>query len=394
MDYKDKSRAATIEILKAYADGSDLGPWQVAYSGGKDSTVTAALVLRALLMIGPEKRNRKVYITSAQTKLDLTTDPTKQHEFEKMRKLILDNNLPVEIAEVSASERSEFLFCVLGLGYPLPHNGSKERWCTHKLKIEPQHKFMKALKPSLTIVGVRIAESISREAKINELTGENKYFGNNRTFMPIVHFTVEDVWSYLAEEKTPWGDAEEISKLYKDATGECGLRRRKAGSDEDSGDACGARFGCIICPVVKIDRSTRELSKLRPWFEPYANIRDEMIQMFKDPKNRAGYRRNGKKEGYGKGTFSVMARMKLFEKFLQAQEDNRILATMFKTEPQPLITDGLIDRIKEQWKADLEERPWLESEEELGQFFDERLSGRKDGFQITWNPYYNTSDAM
>ncbi|PZD95214.1 hypothetical protein DNH61_11685 [Paenibacillus sambharensis] len=398
--YKPKEITAIAEILKAYTNEAIEGPFNVAYSGGKDSTVTLALVMRALMMLPREKWTRRIYITSAQTFLDLTTDATKQNEFVKIQKLIDKQQLPMEIAEVSAKPGSTILDCILGKGYPLPH--SNDKWCTHKAKIEPQERFMKEKQFALAVVGTRIAESKQRAETIGSMAAEGDVFYAERkdkkgkvvatSLQPIVHFTTEDVWTYLATEKTPWGDAEEISQLYKDATGECGLRRRKAGKDE-TGDACGARFGCVICPVVTIDRSTQELSKKKPWFQPYADLRDTMIRMYKDPKNRSGHRRNGMKLAYGQGTFTVKARMELFELFMAAEEDNRILARYHGVEPQPLFTEELVERIKQQWQEDLASKPWLEDAEELGRFFEVKLKGANEGYQVEWNHYYDTPGA-
>lgn len=380
-----KAMAALAEILKAYSSEEE-GSWSIGYSGGKDSTVTVALVIKALLLLKAEQRKRDIYIVSAQTNLDLTTDPTKQREFEKIQKLIDKHSLPVVIKEVEAPVEKGFWYLVLGRGYPLPKN-RVNKWCTDRLKIKPQEDFMKQHNPILTLIGVRKSESASRSESIAKHQ-TSKYYGDG-TMMPIVDFTLEDVWTYLAEEKTPWGDAEEISQIYKDATGECGLSNRKAGSDEDNSDACGARFGCIVCPVVKIDKSTQETAKKKPWLQPYADIRDEMIQMYKDPKNKAGYRRNGMYLGYGKGTFTVKARMILMNLVLEAQEMNKRIAKQYGVDPQPVLTPELIDLIHEQWKLDLKEFPHLEDAEELGEFYEvKRKAISGDYFQLTWNENY------
>lgn len=386
--YKPKMIEATAAILEAYTSGI-VGTWQVAYSGGKDSTVTTALLFRALLMLKPEKRTRRVVITTAQTRLDFSTDPTKQREIQRMRQVIKLFNLPIEIAEVEADIENSFVFLVVGYGYCLPQ-GRTNRWCTERLKIEPQQKFVKQLNPSLTLIGVRMSESQNRMNSIKSYQVD-KYYGENGTFMPIVDFTLDDVWAYLYHEKTPWGDAEEISQLYKDATGECGLRKRKAGAGEKVDDPCGARFGCMTCPVVTIDKSSREMAKKYPWFQPYVELRDIMIQMYNEPDNRAGYRRNGVQMFYGEGNFNIRARMMLFDQFMQAQLDNEYLAQMHNVESQQIFfSDKLIARIQEQWKIDAEKSPWLLESEDIGLFFEQRPKGVKGGKkdvpgQLTWN---------
>lgn len=99
VSYKEKTLEPSAEFLKAYTDPADEGCWYIAYSGGKDSTVAAAEVMRIVMALPSEKRTRKVHIVSAQTTLDLTTDPTKQRKFERMRKSIAKHNLPFEIHE-------------------------------------------------------------------------------------------------------------------------------------------------------------------------------------------------------------------------------------------------------------------------------------------------------
>lgn len=393
MGYQEKLLEPTAEFLKAYTDPTDEGCWYIAYSGGKDSTVAVAEAMRVVMLLPPERRNRKIYIVSAQTNLDLTTDPTKQREFDRMRKTIQKHNLPFEIVEVQSTVKNNLLFLIVGLGYPLPKKN--KLFCTDRMKLEPQEKFEEEYRPTLKILGTRRSESTEREKSVDKHLA-SKYFSEEvskkgrtiRTFMPIVEFTVEDVWGYLAERKTPWGDAEEISQIYKDATGECGLSKRKAGKGETA-EACGARFGCVICPVVTIDKSTRETAKKKPWLEPYAELRDTIIAMYKEPQNRAGRMRKGKALCYGEGTFTVKARMKLFELILEAQRMNERIAKRYGADPQPILSDELIEVIQQQWMDDLQERPWLEDAVELGLFYEERIKSKKvKGFQLTWNYHY------
>ncbi|MEK4479533.1 phosphoadenosine phosphosulfate reductase family protein [Paenibacillus sp. FSL R5-0876] len=232
MDYKQKTFIATGEVLKAYTDETRPGPWVLAWSGGKDSSVTASIVFNAMLLYQkshPDGLNREIYLTTAQTNLDFVTDPLKQSELIKIKKLIEEQKLPVKIVEVAAPIEKSFMYLVLGRGYPLPKS-RMNRWCTERLKIEPSQKEHKAIKPALTITGVRLSESAERRNNI-ENRQVSEFFSENE-FMPIVNFTLDDVWSYLVREGMAWGDAEALGQLYKEATGECGLRQRKAGAGE------------------------------------------------------------------------------------------------------------------------------------------------------------------
>lgn len=393
MDYNMKKMTARAEILKAYTSGDTDRPWIVTYSGGKDSSVLLSEVIRTLVMLrdhNPSALKRKVIVGTSQTHLDLVTDPLKQEEMTKLREYVEKYKLPVEIMEVEAPIEKTFMYLVLGKGYPLPKS-RMNRWCTERIKIEPMQKATKILEPEITALGVRLSETNEREQSI-EKHRTSEYHGEG-TFMPIVNFTLDDVWTYLVKEGMPWGTAEKLSQLYKDATGECGLKK-KAGRGEKTDDPCGARTGCIICPVVTIDKSSQEFAKTHPWLQPYVELRNVIIAMYKDERNKSGTMRNGQQLGYGKGTFTVKARMKLYELVKQAEADNEKLATLHGAEPQKLIySDELDNLIHQQWEEDLRECPWLEDAQEIGRFYEVKIKGLKNGSQIVWNYLYDTPSA-
>lgn len=297
--------------------------------------------------------------------------------------------LPIKIVEVQAPLEKSFMYLVVGRGYPLPKS-RMNRWCTERLKIEPSQKAHKDINPVLTVTGVRMSESAERRKNIeNRQVSE---FRSNTELMPIVNFTLDDVWSYLVREGMAWGDAEELGQLYKDATGECGLRQRKAGADEKNDDPCGARTGCIICPVVKIDKSSQEFAKSHPWLQPYVDLRNLMIDMYKDPQNKAGRKRDGQVLEYGQGTFTIKARMKLYEAVKQAEADNEELALRHGADPQKLIySKELDDLIHQQWQIDMEQYPWLEDADEIGLFYETKIKGLTSGYQLVWNHLYEGS---
>lgn len=243
----------------------------------------------------------------------------------------------------------------------------------------------------MTVMGVRLSESAERRASI-EGRKKSEYFTED-AFYPIVNFTLDDVWAYLVHEGMAWGDAEELGQLYKDATGECGLRQRKAGADEKNDDPCGARTGCIICPVVTIDKSSQEFAKSHPWLQPYVNLRNIMLDMYKQPTNKAGRMRDGRVLEYGKGTFTVKARMKLYEAVKAAEQENAELAAMYGAEPQKLIYSDELDKlIRDQWAEDLVQCPWVEDAAEVGRFYESKIRGLTDGYQLVWNTDYDTPE--
>lgn len=400
-EYKEKLIAANLEILKSYAD-EDHRPWQIAYSGGKDSSVATSVIFRAIERIPVTHRKRRIILTTSSTGLDLTTEPTKQRELMKMRKYIEDKEMPIDIVEVKPELKDNFIVLVLGRGYPLPKSRTS-KWCTTRLKIKPMNIVKKELNAGVKVMGVRMSETVQRGESIKKHQVD-LYHGSDGELYPIVAFTLEDVWEYSLKEGYAWGDAEEVSQLYKDATGECGLSKKKAGAGEKIDDPCGARFGCVICPVVTIDKSTREMAKKHPWFEPFVDLRDKMIDMYKIKSNRAGFRRDGTEEGYGKGNFNIRARMELFNIFKQAEEDHKYLCYMHGIEPQMIFTEEIEQAIFDQWQEDENERPWLKDAEPIGRIYemldiqkirdeDGKVIRIERGYQSEWNIDIDTPGA-
>lgn len=384
---EEKIRIATVEVLKAYSS-DEPGAWQIAYSGGKDSSVNASVIFRAVAMIAPEKRTRKLFLVTSSTGVDFTTEPTKIRELDKMQAYIDKSGLPVEIVKVKPKPQDTFPYLVLGRGYPLPKS-KRNRWCTDRMKLRPQRAAKKYTQATYDALGVRLSESTQRRESIEQHQAEGKhYHGENGEIYPIIDFTLDDIWTYSAKYGYAWGDAEEVSNLYKEATGECGLRKKKAGADEKTDDPCGARFGCVVCPVVTIDKSTQQMAKTHPYFQPFVDLRNLMIEMYKDPRNKAGRMRSGKELCYGNGTFTVKARMKLYDEFLKAEEDHRLLCKMYNVEPQTMFTAEIKRMIVDQWKQDLEEKPWLEDAPELGLYYEERVGG--NGYQVVLNAYHES----
>jgi DNA sulfur modification protein DndC len=62
----DKLRAVRRELRDEYLQPHNK-PWIIGFSGGKDSTLLAHLVLECLLAVAPDQRERRVYLVSNNT---------------------------------------------------------------------------------------------------------------------------------------------------------------------------------------------------------------------------------------------------------------------------------------------------------------------------------------
>jgi DNA sulfur modification protein DndC len=194
----------------------------------------------------------------------------------------------------------------------------------------------------IVVLGVRLGESAERDRTISRYRAHGDHFlrqsGDSSTiiFSPILSYGVEDVWATLTYDSRPASiDVGRLTRLYRDAAGECPSIRDPRGSP------CGkGRFGCWTCTVVRKDHAMssmiREghssLSPLLAWRNGLALLRD-------DPNYRCKRRRNGTP---GPGPLTLRARRLLLRKLLLAQSQT----------PWKLITHREIQAIRQLWRED------------------------------------------
>lgn len=403
-------KEAREDLKKLYLDVEDERPWAVAWSGGKDSTVVMGLVVSMLEELSKEQHVRKVYAVMSDTKME--NPNLEKHMHDQVRLLNIHaekKDLPIRAKIVSRETKNSYFYLVLGKGYFLPQNNGTGRWCTSQLKINPQNKALKEIDPSYIVIGTRLSESAKRKASIkkwrnddnsrlNQKIGEHVSMKNSNTFMPIVDFTIDDVWEYLQKEGVSWSSTHSVRKLYRDATGECGFTSPKSTEAKASIlESCGARFGCWSCPVILKDKSTEEMAKRgNEWMKPLSDWRLLQLKVMGDFKpekpegqkrkqrskvlrlweeigreikfiTKSGHKIDGKrmidkKTGEARddwGTVTVEARKYLFDKLLETQGEVNKLRFQQGLEPLELISQEEIDIIKERWEEDKKIRPWL-----------------------------------
>jgi DNA sulfur modification protein DndC len=366
-------------IMKMYLDEADQRPWAVAFSGGKDSTAVMGLVVSVIESLPPEKRWRMIHGVMSDT---IVENPLVEAHMLKQMDLINryceSKNLPISVTMVKRELKESYFVKVLGLGYPLPLNNGRGRWCTDRLKIQPQDKHLKDLNPSYILTGVRKAESSSRAASIekwhiSEFIGNHVSLKDRHTFNPIVNWTIQDVWKYLELEGLSWGSTLSVRTIYKDATGECGFTNPEE-VGKKAVEVCGARHGCWLCPVVLKDRSTEKMSEKHEWLEPLTDWRVLQLRVYgqdgrtKALKERndkikaitkAGYNRQGKQMEVGQGTLTVTAREYLLNSLLETESIVNRLRKISGLESLKLISDEEITLIRNLCLKDRIERPYL-----------------------------------
>ena len=347
--------AVRQEIANEYAEPHDR-PWIVGFSGGKDSTVVAHLVVGHLLTIPRSERRRQVHIIANDT---LVESPLVISHIRKVQAEIRAAadafRLPIIVATTTPDPDHTFWVNLIGRGYPTPN--SNFRWCTDRMKIQPTSGYIReqadASGEVVLLLGVRRDESATRAGSIarhdngHRLNPHND-LANCLVFRPIVEMSTDDVWEFLATEPPPWGGShDDLIRLYRDAGGgECPVVTGV--SDAPSCGATSSRFGCWTCTVVDKDRSLQGFVDAGfEEFTPILDFRDWLVSIRNDPHRRLARRRNGRitfaaNGRHIPGPFTLDARAEMLGKLLELQSVTK----------RALISPVEIERIHALWAED------------------------------------------
>lgn len=319
---EDAWRCAEVlreRIVQQYLDG-DERPWVLAYSGGKDSTLLAHLVFQAISCIRPALRTRHIYIVCSDTRVE--TPAIIEHierSVAAMQSAARALSLPMSCHIVQPPLNDTFWVRIIGHGYPPPSR--LFRWCTDRMKINPNNSFVREhVDPEgeiLLLMGARSEESQTRAASLQRWHIANEFQTHRRlpralVWAPLRDLTTEEVWRILVFQKPPWGGSHiPLRDLYKDAhAGECFL------VTTEGTDPCGnSRFGCWTCTVVDRDRSLEGLIEAgREDYRELADLRNWLIEI-RD--GRHEYRMDRRKNGSdGIGPIKHEVRRELLDRVL------------------------------------------------------------------------------
>ncbi|GGD08330.1 DNA phosphorothioation system sulfurtransferase DndC [Pontibacillus salipaludis] len=293
---------AKEEVKRTYL--ADDRPWVIGYSGGKDSTVVVQLVFEALSEMPADQLTKKIYVISSDTLVETpliiqSINTTLRRIEEKAVEL----NLPIETHKVKPMVEQSFWVNIIGKGYPSPNQ--QFRWCTDRLKIDPANQFIKDKVDSfgevIMVLGVRETESATRANVIKSHSVEGKVLMRHSTlsnayvYAPIRKFDLDEVWNYLLNFESPWGDDNyELHRLYKESgSGECPLVVDK--TVKESAGSCGnSRFGCWVCTVVNEDKALSGfINSGHDWMKPLLDFRNWLASIRDDRTRRMKYRMDG-----------------------------------------------------------------------------------------------------
>lgn len=282
---------------------ADDRPWVVGFSGGKDSTAVVQLVFQAISELDKAVLKKKIYVISSDTLVETPLIIDKiTRTLGRIQDKALELGLPIETHKVRPKVEQTFWSSIIGKGYPTPRQ--KFRWCTDRLKIDPANRFIldkvNQFGEVVMLLGVRDSESSTRAAVMQSHTIEGKTLMRHSTltnafvFAPIRSFNVDDVWEFLLQYESPWGDDNnELLQLYQDSSSECPLVVDK--EVKESAGSCGnSRFGCWTCTVVNEDKALSGfINSGVDWLRPLYEFRNFLVEVREDRTKRQKHRMNG-----------------------------------------------------------------------------------------------------
>jgi phosphoadenosine phosphosulfate reductase len=163
-----------------------------SFSGGKDSTVTADLAVRAL-------GNPSLVHIFGNTTLEFPLTTEYADRFRKAH--------PFAIFKVAKNKEQDFYKVCEDIGPP----ARMMRWCCSMFKTGPITRVLNSLykdKHILTFYGIRKCESVSR-SKYNRVEGdtESVKIQKQTVASPIFFWNDIDIWLYILGEKIDFNDA-------------------------------------------------------------------------------------------------------------------------------------------------------------------------------------------
>ncbi|MCE7890290.1 MAG: DNA phosphorothioation system sulfurtransferase DndC [Sorangiineae bacterium PRO1] len=349
---------------------ADNRPWVVGYSGGKDSTTALQLIWYALAKLPAEQRQKPVHVISSDT---LVETPVIVGYIDRTISRINDaaeeTGMPFRAEKVRPKIKDTFWVNLVGRGYPAPYR--RFRWCTDRLKIQPANSFIEERVNQygevVLVLGVRKSESTTRaqvmslHKKPGELLSRHTSLRNAWVYTPIEDFTTDDVWNYLLNAPSPWGNANrDLVTMYRNAqAGECPL------VVDTTTPSCGnSRFGCWTCTVVERDKSMEAMIESgEEWMEPLLELRDWLAET-REPNRKHEFREVRRRDGrvyiWGDdknkviwGPYKLDVRKDVLARLLRTQHAVR------STGPDPeikLISDAELHEIRRLWRT--EEGDW------------------------------------
>jgi DNA sulfur modification protein DndC len=143
-------------LRQLYLD--DPRPWLVGFSGGKDSTMLASLIVEVVAGIPDGQRKKPVAVLCTGTRVEIPAIVEMvESTLARMQKFSQQNNLNLEANLLKPPPEQSFWVNIIGRGYPPPNRTFRR--CTQRQKIDPvrrnhEHRYSPRLAHNARIVAL------------------------------------------------------------------------------------------------------------------------------------------------------------------------------------------------------------------------------------------------
>jgi DNA sulfur modification protein DndC len=335
-------------------------PWSACYSGGKDSTSLVTWV---------EWLRRSGRIDVPTPKLIRSDtgveDPALTAIAEELTGLL--ERCDWRCALVRPALDQKLYNRILGIGNPPVHAGiSRMRWCTRSTKIDPMDARRKReiTADELSLTGLRIGESDMRDLKLKRAGcaagGECGIPDPGQgTYSPILHWRTCQVIDWLGGtvEQRIRDLMPDVFAVTKHLVDIYGVVTAKTLFDERQ-VLSAARFGCIGCPAISVERyapksvvrRNGEDSPLNELYDVWYEARRRANRCYRPGKPEGGRAKLG-----GYGPIRMEVRKRLFDRVMDIQ--SRAGVTLITSEDEAFI--------RECWETRRYPRGWSEADESV-----------------------------
>jgi len=310
MSFDEKVVAAVSAIKQQVLDGRHL---VVAWSGGKDSSVTLNLAFSALRELKAEGvAIPMLHVVHSDTRME---NPRvlmyNEGQIKSIEAYAKAAGIPARVWVASPTLSNDYLVAILS-GRSIMSVGSNTK-CSNMAKgsaldrIKRQVRAFVAaetgVKPKhanlVSLIGTRFDESAARSIKMAE-RGESSIdavdaMGDGQMVLsPIADWNTFDVFTYIGYVRSNKIEAydpfDELVSIYRDANGgDCMVNSFISGK-EQARPACGARLGCWTCARITTDSSANNIIATEggayEWMSPLRDLRAFMIAKHFDPSAR------------------------------------------------------------------------------------------------------------
>lgn len=298
----------TKEMIRVHLDNFKRP--QVAFSGGKDSTVLASLITD--ICLNEKKMNPRTYHFPTFT-LSHTRNifPEEEKYWERIRlqlgipkvkflifKAEKDDGTPETVWTVAKDVGHLPSFRIIGRK-DIPYQFKHEPECCYRLKRKTTNRFLKKQSRKkrfdLVFVGIRAEESLARRTgvKMNCRTFDSRYHRPyiSRTCWPLAFWTNEDIERYIKEtgiEKCP---SYKIHNIERMGCASCPAHKywEKGLAEDPTGHGRGMLI--MNLQILRVTQPNRFWNSMSRLFENHKDICDEVINSpeLEEWRNKADY---------------------------------------------------------------------------------------------------------